>query len=94
MYRSDYVVCSLLNQHISPAGKMHVLMLSASCAIGHTLSLRRKKKGIPYTNITELTADLLNALIEKVVVHEATKDTDGSRMQEVEIYYRFIGRIE
>ena len=31
-----------------------------------------------YTNITELTADLLNALIEKVVVHEATKNSDGS----------------
>ncbi len=25
-----------------------------------------------YTNITELTADLLNALIEKITVHEAT----------------------
>ena len=47
-----------------------------------------------HRNITKLSADLLNALIEKVVVHEATKDTDGSRMQEVEIYYRFIGRIE
>ena len=47
-----------------------------------------------YTSITELTADLLNALIEKVVVHEATKNADGSRVQEVEIYYRFIGKIE
>ena len=47
-----------------------------------------------YTNIAELSADLLNALIEKVVIHEATKDTDGSRVQEVEIYYRFIGKIE
>ena len=47
-----------------------------------------------YTNITELTADLLNALIEKVVVHEATKNADGNRVQEVEIYYRFIGKIE
>ncbi len=47
-----------------------------------------------YTNIAELSVDLLNALIEKVVVHEATKDADGSRLQEVEIYYRFIGKIE
>lgn len=47
-----------------------------------------------YTNIAELSADLLNALIEKVVVHEATKNADGSRVQEVEIYYRFIGKIE
>ena len=47
-----------------------------------------------YKNITKLSADLLNALIEKVVVHEATKDVDGNRVQEVEIYYRFIGKIE
>ncbi|MBQ7139181.1 MAG: DUF4368 domain-containing protein, partial [Clostridia bacterium] len=47
-----------------------------------------------YTNITKLSADLLNALIEKVVVHEASKNTDGSRVQEVEIFYRFIGKIE
>lgn len=48
MHRSDYVVCSLLNQHISLAGMMQVLMLSASCAISHTLSPRRKKKGIAF----------------------------------------------
>ena len=47
-----------------------------------------------YNNIMELSADLLNALIEKIVVHEATKNADGSRVQEVEIYYRFIGKIE
>lgn len=47
-----------------------------------------------YTAPTELTAELLNALIEKIVVHEATKRPDGTRTQDVEIYYRFIGRIE
>jgi hypothetical protein len=43
---------------------------------------------------TELTAELLNTVIEKIVVHEAVKHEDGSREQEVEIYYRFIGKIE
>ncbi len=43
---------------------------------------------------TELTAELLNTVIEKIVVHEAVKNEDGSREQEVEIYYRFIGKIE
>ena len=33
-------------------------------------------------------------LIEKIVVHEAVKKDDGSREQEVEIFYRFIGRID
>ncbi|MDN0060684.1 DUF4368 domain-containing protein [Mediterraneibacter glycyrrhizinilyticus] len=32
--------------------------------------------------------------IEKIVVHEAVKGEDGSREQEVEIFYRFIGKID
>lgn len=47
-----------------------------------------------YANPSELTAELLNALIDKIVVHEATKDEDGNRVQEVEIFYRFIGKID
>ena len=47
-----------------------------------------------YTELTELTAPLLNELIDKIVVHEAYKDADGNRTQEIEIYYRFIGKIE
>ena len=43
---------------------------------------------------TELTAELLNTVIEKIVVHEAVKGTDGSRKQKVDIYYRFIGKID
>lgn len=47
-----------------------------------------------YRSPTELTAELLNTLIEKIVVHEAVKQNDGTREQEVEIYYRFIGKID
>jgi DNA invertase Pin-like site-specific DNA recombinase len=47
-----------------------------------------------YTDPTELTAELLNTLIEKIVVHEATEDEFGFRTQEIEIYYRFVGRID
>ena len=44
---------------------------------------------------TELTAELLNALIEKIVIHESTtNDKDGTKCQKIEIYYRFIGKIE
>ena len=42
-----------------------------------------------YSEITELDAPLLNTLIE----HEGIKGPDGTREQEVEIYYRFIGKI-
>ena len=37
-----------------------------------------------YTAPTELTAELLNALIEKILVHEASKDENGNRVQKVE----------
>lgn len=47
-----------------------------------------------YDDISELTAPLLNALIEKIVIHQAVKNDDGTTEQEVEIYYRFIGKID
>ncbi len=47
-----------------------------------------------YTEPTELTAELLNALVEKILIHEAVKDADGHKEQEIEIYYRFIGKID
>ena len=44
---------------------------------------------------TELTAELLNALIEKIVIHESTTDEkDGTKCQKIEIYYRFVGKID
>lgn len=47
-----------------------------------------------YAYPTELTAELLNAFIEKILVHEAVKDKNGNRVQKVEICYRFIGKID
>ena len=47
-----------------------------------------------YANPTELTAEMLNTLIEKIVIHEAVKDFDGTRTQEIEIFYRFVGKID
>lgn len=47
-----------------------------------------------YGGITELDAPLLNTLIEKIVIHEGTKGPDGVREQEVEIFYRFVGKID
>lgn len=47
-----------------------------------------------YSSPTELTADMLNALIQKIVIHEAEKDETGERKQEIEIFYRFIGKVE
>ena len=45
-----------------------------------------------YTDIKELTAPILNELIEKIVVHDA-ETIDGVRTQKIEIFYRFIGLV-
>ena len=47
-----------------------------------------------YADATELTAPMLNDLIDKIAVHEAVKDENGGRTQKIEIYYRFIGKVE
>ena len=47
-----------------------------------------------YSCPDELTAEILNTLIEKIVVHEASKDDEGNRVQEIEIFYRFVGKID
>lgn len=47
-----------------------------------------------YSSPAELTAEMLNTLIEKIVVHEAVKDNEGNRVQEIEIFYRFVGNID
>lgn len=47
-----------------------------------------------YSRISELTAPLLNTLIEKIIVHNAIKEADGTKTQEVEIFYHFVGKID
>ena len=47
-----------------------------------------------YATPTELTAPLLNALIEKIIVHQSVKGEDGEQEQEIKIFYRFIGKID
>ena len=49
-----------------------------------------KKYGTP----TELTAELLNTLIEKILIHEPVKLSKGLKEQEIEIFYRFVGKID
>lgn len=46
-----------------------------------------------FSPVTELTADLLNRLIEKIVFHEKTNE-NGEKIMPIEIYYRFIGKTD
>lgn len=47
-----------------------------------------------YSKPTELTAELLNNMIDIIVVHKAIKYDNGFRKQKIEIYYRFVGKID
>ncbi len=47
-----------------------------------------------YTDITELNAQILNELIQKIVVYEKTDNLDGSKSQRVDIHYKFLGYVE
>lgn len=45
-----------------------------------------------YTEIQELTPEILNSFIEKIYIGE-TEQYDGRKMQDVEIIYKFVGAI-
>ena len=36
----------------------------------------------------------INELIDRIVVHHKEKDQSGRKYQQIEIYYRFIGRLK
>ena len=45
-----------------------------------------------YTEIAELSPEILNELIEKIVIHQQEKN-NGKKVQEIDIYYRGVGII-
>ena len=46
-----------------------------------------------YTEITELSTEILHDFIQKIVVH-APDNSSGKRIVQLDIYYNFIGRID
>lgn len=46
-----------------------------------------------YTIIDKLDAAILNKLIDKIVVHHKEQAEDGRTFQQIEIYYRFVGKL-
>ena len=46
-----------------------------------------------YTDFSELTTPMINEFIDKIIVH-APEKVDGDRVQEIEIYLKFIGHFE
>ena len=46
-----------------------------------------------YTDFSELTPAMLHEFVDKILVHAPDKSS-GERVQEVDIYFRFIGQFE
>jgi len=47
-----------------------------------------------YTDITELTQEILHTFVSRIEVHEKQKDDNGSVSQEVDIYFTHIGTVK
>jgi len=47
-----------------------------------------------YTIVDKLDAAILNELIDKIVVHHKEQTEDGLVFQQIEIFYRFIGKLD
>ena len=46
------------------------------------------------TSFEELTPTLLREFVEKIVVHECSYDENGTRRQDIDIYYSFVGKVD
>jgi len=46
-----------------------------------------------YTHIDELTPEVLNAFVDKIVVHEREKK-NGKQTQQINIYYPYVGIVD
>ena len=56
--------------------------------VDHFMALAKK-----YTDFSELTTPMINEFVDKIVVYEADKSS-GERVQEVDIYLKFIGKFD
>jgi hypothetical protein len=76
-----------LEQTIAQAEREISAFQTDSANVDSFIALAKK-----YTDYTELTTPMLNEFVEKILVHEAQK-VDGERVQEVEIYLNYIGKM-
>ena len=56
--------------------------------VDHFMALAKK-----YTDFSELTTPMINEFVDKIVVYEADRSS-GERVQEVDIYLKFIGKFD
>lgn len=71
------------------------LTISADVAKEKSTNIKKWIKAIrEYTYPTELTHELLNSLVEKIVVYDPIKNDHGVPNQKIDIYFRAVGKIE
>ncbi|CAK7032947.1 MAG: hypothetical protein ENTB_01866 [Enterocloster aldenensis] len=79
---------SALRQAIAEAESALTAFEQDTTNVEHFLALAKK-----FTDFSELTTPMINEFIEKILVH-APEKIDGERVQEVEVYLKYIGRFE
>ena len=78
-----------------------VFMLAAGAVCGYlmmwyidTQTSGSEGIGASLMRIALLFVSMYVAMYLQIVIHEAVKGEDGTRDQEIEIFYRFVGKIE
>ncbi len=46
-----------------------------------------------YTDLRELTPEVLRTFIERIIIHERTAKHSKTAMQQIDIYFRYIGKL-
>ena len=48
---------------------------------------------LDYTDLRELTPEVLRTFIERIIIHERTAKHSKSATQQIDIYFRYIGKL-
>ena len=91
--RFDFLAKSYEDEGNDLKAKIQELQNALASSVQNEEKLSKFLKVVKsYTEIEELTPEILNSFIEKIYIGE-TEKYDGRKMQEVEIIYKFIGAI-
>ena len=91
--RFDFLAKSYENEGNDLKTKIQELKNALALSVQDEEKLSKFLKVVKsYTEIEELTPEILNSFIEKIYIGE-TEKYDGRKMQEVEIIYKFVGVI-
>ena len=91
--RFDFLAKSYEDEGIDLKMKIQELKNALASSIQDEEKLSKFLKVVKsYTEIRELTPEILNSFVERIYIGE-TERYDGRKMQEVEIIYKFVGAI-